>query len=213
MTMKNAVCVLAVSLVASTAFLSVPASAKDVRISVTQSQANKMIRHAAKRGFEAGYQAGLRRNGSAYVRAAYNRGYSDAMNRLAYNPGGSVANSYARYPVNIGSNGYSSYARYNGDYRDSYARYTGDVDGRRYSASGRYYGNYGETNAYSTHARYDAGFNPIGALLNVVFAPFAAMAAQNDQNDRWAYCSARYRSFDPASGTYLAYDGSRYYCS
>ncbi|ACB95984.1 BA14K family protein [Beijerinckia indica] len=27
-----------------------------------------------------------------------------------------------------------------------------------------------------------------------------------------AYCARKYRSFDPASGTYLAYDGNRYMC-
>jgi len=27
-----------------------------------------------------------------------------------------------------------------------------------------------------------------------------------------AYCSRRYRSFDPASGTYMGYDGYRHYC-
>jgi hypothetical protein len=54
------------------------------------------------------------------------------------------------------------------------------------------------------------------------FALGAAIAgSQNDQTyarsrmgDRdWVnYCSRRYRSFDRRSGTYLAYDGLRYYC-
>ncbi len=30
--------------------------------------------------------------------------------------------------------------------------------------------------------------------------------------DWYAYCSSRYRSFDPASGTYLGYDGYRHPC-
>ena len=30
--------------------------------------------------------------------------------------------------------------------------------------------------------------------------------------DWYAYCSRRYRSFDPASGTYLGYDGLRHPC-
>ncbi len=30
--------------------------------------------------------------------------------------------------------------------------------------------------------------------------------------DWMAYCSSRYRSFDPASGTYLGYDGYRHPC-
>lgn len=31
-------------------------------------------------------------------------------------------------------------------------------------------------------------------------------------NDWLAYCSSRYRSFDPASGTYMGYDGHRHSC-
>ena len=54
------------------------------------------------------------------------------------------------------------------------------------------------------------------------FALGAAIAGnQNDQayarsrmgdGDWVSYCSRRYRSFDRRSGTYLAYDGLRYYC-
>lgn len=28
----------------------------------------------------------------------------------------------------------------------------------------------------------------------------------------YSYCSAKYRSFDPASGTFLGYDGRRHFC-
>jgi hypothetical protein len=31
-------------------------------------------------------------------------------------------------------------------------------------------------------------------------------------NDWLAYCSSRYRSFDPATGTFMGYDGHRHYC-
>ncbi|ESR23420.1 BA14K family protein [Lutibaculum baratangense] len=32
-------------------------------------------------------------------------------------------------------------------------------------------------------------------------------------SDGWyRYCSSKYRSFDPGSGTYLGYDGQRHYC-
>jgi|GEM_PF-2760054 len=30
--------------------------------------------------------------------------------------------------------------------------------------------------------------------------------------DRHAYCASKYRSYDRASGTYIGYDGMRYYC-
>jgi len=232
MTMKHAACVIAVSLVAGPAWLPAPASARDVRISTTHGQANKMLRAAAIRGFNAGYAAGLRRNiSAAALRSAYNRGYSEAMNRLAYNPS-RAATVYAR-PIGYGSNGLDSYARYDGpipnstrsssyprysgNYRDAYAAgYAGDVNAGRSATYVRYSGNYyGDANGYM-QARYDTGFNPIGDLLNVVFAPFVAAshAASHaaTQNDRWAYCSQRYRSFEPATGTFLAYDGNRYYC-
>jgi hypothetical protein len=42
----------------------------------------------------------------------------------------------------------------------------------------------------------------------------AANQAQSDaEYDQWlSYCSQKYKSFDPASGTYLNYDGNRYPC-
>lgn len=44
-----------------------------------------------------------------------------------------------------------------------------------------------------------------------------ALAAQDDPPPRsdatWlSYCASKYRSFDPDSGTYVAYDGKRYFC-
>ena len=42
-------------------------------------------------------------------------------------------------------------------------------------------------------------------------APYPYPYVVGDPN--WiAYCSSRYRSFDPASGTYLGFDGNRHYC-
>jgi hypothetical protein len=54
-----------------------------------------------------------------------------------------------------------------------------------------------------------------GAIASQQYAPppppYAVAPAGSDPN--WiAYCSQRYRSFDPASGTFLAYDGQRYMC-
>src|SRR5688500_3060946 len=123
MTMKIAISAIAISLLASTAAFSAPASSQSSRVSITTNQVKKMIQHA----FNAGYKAGLRRNGSAAaVRTAYNRGYNDAMNRLAYNSRGVTANWQDRQPGNVSSNGYTQ-ARYAGDGRDAYARYNGDA--------------------------------------------------------------------------------------
>ena len=35
---------------------------------------------------------------------------------------------------------------------------------------------------------------------------------QNGGGDASAYCAQTYRSYDPASGTYLGYDGQRHPC-
>lgn len=219
MTMKIAVSAIALALVASTACFSAPASAQDVRVSIPNSHVKKMIQQAAQRGFTAGYRAGLRRNSNAYAtRIAYSRGYSDAMNRMARNSGRYVATSAARYPDNVVTNESLS-ARYGSNYGDAYARYTGAVDrnDRNDYNDRRSYNNYNNgysyDNGYSAQARYDYGFNPIGGLLNIVFAPFAAASNFATQNDRYGYCAGRYQSFDAGSGTYLASDGNRYYCS
>ena len=186
MTMKIAISAITISLLVSTAAFSVPASAQAAHPTITTNQIKKMIQHA----FNAGYKAGLRRNGSAASsRNAYNRGYNDAMNRLASNSRGAVTNWHARNPSNVSSNEYT-YARYAGKGSDSYARYNGD--------------------GYSD--RRDYNINPIGGLLNLIFAPLSAGSNLAMPNDRLAYCSARYRSFDPGSGTFLAYDGNRYSC-
>lgn len=49
-----------------------------------------------------------------------------------------------------------------------------------------------------------------GAIIGGAIASSQAQAAANA--DAVAYCSQRYRSYDPASGTYLGYDGNRHAC-
>ena len=45
-------------------------------------------------------------------------------------------------------------------------------------------------------------------------AAYGSDAAAYYGSTEWlAYCSQRFRSFDPASGTYLGYDGYRHYCT
>lgn len=206
MTMKITGTVIAIALVAGAPSVAAAASLPQGARS-TQSQTS--LQRVAQRAFNAGYKAGLRQNVSASaLRTAYNRGYRDAMNGVAYNARGYIGNSYARSAVAADSNGYSAYARYDGDGRDAYA----SAATVGYSSSGRYYGGYGDSARSAPYARYDGEFNPIGGFLNQVFAPFNG-AEQTAQNERLAYCSARYRSFDAASGTFLAYDGNRYYCS
>ena len=49
-----------------------------------------------------------------------------------------------------------------------------------------------------------------GAAVGAASQPSAPVAVNNQE---WlAYCSNRFKSFDPASGTYLGYDGVRHPC-
>lgn len=43
-------------------------------------------------------------------------------------------------------------------------------------------------------------------------APAPAYAAPVQTGDASAYCAQRFKSYDPASGTYLGYDGARHPC-
>ncbi len=49
-----------------------------------------------------------------------------------------------------------------------------------------------------------------GAIIGGAIAAGSANAAA--QNDAQSYCAQRYRSYDPASGTYMNNDGNRYPC-
>ena len=46
----------------------------------------------------------------------------------------------------------------------------------------------------------------------IIGGAIAASQAQAAANQRHAYCAQRYRSYDPASGTYIGRGGQRYYC-
>jgi hypothetical protein len=48
-----------------------------------------------------------------------------------------------------------------------------------------------------------------GALIGGAIASQGAYARARDAD---AYCSSRFRSYDPSSGTYLGYDGRRHAC-
>jgi BA14K-like protein len=78
-----------------------------------------------------------------------------------------------------------------------------------YGYSDPYYGdnyaydpNYGDSYAYDNGATFDAGI-PLAT-----FNQPAPAAVTGDAS----YCAQRYRSYDPASGTYLGYDGQRHPC-
>jgi hypothetical protein len=78
-----------------------------------------------------------------------------------------------------------------------------------YSYDSRY-ASYNNDNASITD-RYDNGYAPQG-LMNVAVAPAMTVQTSDMRIALWSYCTARYRSFDPASGTFLANDGNRHFC-
>lgn len=64
---------------------------------------------------------------------------------------------------------------------------------------GSSYGYYGSSPYYYDDGYYDD-------------EPVVAVAPAPDGGDAVAYCTQRFKSYDPASGTYLGYDGKRHPC-
>ena len=67
-------------------------------------------------------------------------------------------------------------------------------------------GYYGDSYAYDTGATYDTGI-PL-----VTFDQAVPVEGQVAVGGDASYCAQRYRSWDPASGTYLGFDGLRHPC-
>ncbi|SEQ85453.1 BA14K-like protein [Faunimonas pinastri] len=58
-----------------------------------------------------------------------------------------------------------------------------------------------------------AGGPVYAAPAPVYAAPTVVYQSAPSRSPAWySYCSSRYRSFDPASGTFLGYDGLRHFC-
>ena len=63
------------------------------------------------------------------------------------------------------------------------------------------------------HGRHRGhGAAALGGLAAGAIIGGAIANSQARANDAIAYCAQRYRSYDPASGTYLGYDGNRHPC-
>jgi len=54
----------------------------------------------------------------------------------------------------------------------------------------------------------------VGAAGAIATAPFRALSGSGSyaMSPNASYCAQRYRSYDPASGTYMGYDGRRHAC-
>ena len=106
--------------------------------------------------------------------------------------GGAIAAS--RYNNYYDNNYYGDYA-YSPGYRYGYGNSYGDY---AYSPGYRYsYGNsYGD---YAYSPGYRSSWGP-------------SYTYESSGGDDVAYCRQRFRSYDPASGTYMGYDGQRHPC-
>jgi hypothetical protein len=108
------------------------------------------------------------------------------------------------------SNPLTAYAQYRRHRHGYYGRpaYRGRYYGRPY------YGRYYRRDRGSAAAAGIAGL-AAGALIGGAIASQQAQAAPTyvvPNQSAHAYCSQRFRSYDPASGTYLGYDGIRHPC-
>jgi len=64
---------------------------------------------------------------------------------------------------------------------------------------------------YGSPGYYDSGYYDDGYYNNSYYDDSAAVAVAPEGGDA-ASCAQTYRSYDPASGTYLGYDGQRHPC-
>ena len=106
----------------------------------------------------------------------------------------------------------------------------GGGDSNRFAGRGGYGGGY-NGGGYRNHYRGGGGFWPgvavgvgVGSTYGYYGSPSyyddsygyyddsAVAAAPPSDDDAVAYCTQRYRSYDPASGTYLGNDGLRHPC-
>jgi BA14K-like protein len=90
-----------------------------------------------------------------------------------------------------------------GERQDRVAALAGDLEQRlRRSVFAPYWVTVKEANlGYADNAYYDGGYDSGPSYI-----------VSSGQSADPAYCAQRYRSYDPASGTYLGYDGLRHPC-
>jgi hypothetical protein len=78
---------------------------------------------------------------------------------------------------------------------------------------GYYNDGYYDQNYYGDSYAYDDGVTYNAGIPLVTFdQPQAAVGVDESMAGDPAYCAQRYRSYDPASGTYLGFDGLRHPC-
>jgi hypothetical protein len=127
----------------------------------------------------------------------YSSGYGGWNGGHRYRRGGGFIPGAVAGAV-IGGALASSYGYYDGPGYDSSYAYDG-YGGPDYASSYAYYGGPGYYGADYEYPPYDDG-----AVVAAAPAPVG--------DDAVAYCMQTYQSYDPASGTYLGYDGLRHPC-
>jgi hypothetical protein len=113
--------------------------------------------------------------------------------------GGAIAASRPWYGYN---NYYDDYA-----YASPYGAYAYSPYGTGPSGYNSYNYNYAPGYSYNYVPAYSYSYGP-GVYNSYAYSPGTSYAA----GDAVAYCKQRFRSYDPASGTYLGYDGQRHPC-
>lgn len=81
----------------------------------------------------------------------------------------------------------------------------------RHGGPGWRHGGYGYGHRHYGGRYYGNGAAALGGLAAGAIIG-GAIANSNARADTEGYCSQRYKSYDPASGTYLGYDGNRHPC-
>ncbi len=109
-----------------------------------------------------------------------------------------------------------------GELQTDYVQYRHYYGGPRYGYAHPYYGRrYGYYPRGYYYRRHDNGSALAAGALGLATGAIIGGALAQQQaaptyvapgNGSVAYCAQRYRSYDPASGTYLGYDGLRHPC-
>jgi hypothetical protein len=86
----------------------------------------------------------------------------------------------------------------------------------RTDSNGYYYGGYPRDDFWPGRSAGDAIGGAVGTAGAIATAPFRAIEGNNSyafaRRADDGYCAPRYRSYDPASGTYMGRDGRRRFC-
>lgn len=123
--------------------------------------------------------------------------------RLTENTAGGEPGNAGGYAPGYGYSNYYNYAPgfggyYNGGYYNYAPGFGGYSDYYNYAPYGDYY------------ADYSSGGPGFGDFYN--YAPGYVLAAATPAGGTTAWCEAHFRSFNPATGTYLGFDGMRHAC-